>query len=414
MEEICKPSNLNQAFLRVKANAGAAGIDGMTVGMLRAWLSEHKETLIVSLLDGTFRPQSVRGISIPKLNGGKRLLGIPTAIDRLVQQAILQVLTPLFEPLFSESSFGFRPGRSAHGALLRASEFVSSGRRFVVDVDVEAFFDRVNHDLLMARVAKTVKDKRLLRLIRSFLEAGIMQAGVVCKREEGTPQGGPLSPLLANILLDDLDKELERRGHAFVRYADDCNVYVASQAAADRVLESISKWLHQHLRLKVNAGKSAASPVEERQFLGYTLTSDGHLTVSTRSVTRFRLKVIALTKRRHPSSLEGVIEKLGPLLRGWWNYFRLDKRQFLFRSLDGWIRRRLRCLRLHQCKRAIGKARFLMKHGVKEWQAWTLALSGKGNWRLSLIPTVTMALGNRWFEEAGLFSFQKAIEALKG
>ena len=275
MEEVCQRANLNQAFKRVKDNKGAPGIDGMRVEDLRDWLSTHKDELTASLLDGTYQPQPVKGVEIPKPDGGMRQLGIPTVCDRLVQQAILQVLTPILDPLFSDSSFGFRPGRGAHDALQQAQRYVEDGRIVVVDMDLEKFFDRVNHDILMARLARHVKDKRLLRITRAFLNAGIMQNGVCIARCEGTPQGGPLSPLLANLLLDDLDKELERRGHSFCRYADDCNIYVHSLKAGERVMESITRFLGKRLKLRVNEKKSAVDYVSKRKFLGYRLLESG-------------------------------------------------------------------------------------------------------------------------------------------
>lgn len=275
MEEVCQRANLNQAFKRVKDNKGAPGIDGMRVEDLREWLSAHKDELTASLLDGTYQPQPVKGVEIPKPDGGMRQLGIPTVCDRLVQQAILQVLTPILDPLFSDSSFGFRPGRGAHDALQQAQQYVEDGRIVVVDMDLEKFFDRVNHDILMARLARHVKDKRLLRITRAFLNAGIMQNGVCIARCEGTPQGGPLSPLLANLLLDDLDKELERRGHSFCRYADDCNIYVHSLKAGERVMESITRFLGKRLKLRVNEKKSAVDYVSKRKFLGYRLLKSG-------------------------------------------------------------------------------------------------------------------------------------------
>ncbi len=275
MELICQQANLNQAFKRVRANKGAPGTDGMTVDDLYEWLSTNKDELIASLLEGTYRPLPVKGVRIPKPGGGVRQLGIPTVRDRLVQQAFLQVLTPILDPLFSESSFGFRPSRGAHDALVQAQRFVEDGRTIVVDMDLEKFFDRVNHDILMARLARHVKDKRVLRITRAFLNSGMMQDGVCVAREEGTPQGGPLSPLLANLLLDDLDKELERRGHCFCRYADDCNIYVQSIKAGERVMESVTRFLEKRLKLKVNQEKSAVDHVSNRKFLGYRLLGSG-------------------------------------------------------------------------------------------------------------------------------------------
>ena len=275
MEKVCDRANLNQAYLRVKANKGAPGVDGVNVDELREWLHTHKDELIGSLLDGTYAPQPVKGVQIPKPGGGVRQLGIPTTRDRLVQQAMLQVLTPVLDPTFSENSFGFRPGRGAHDALKQAQQYVEDGRVVVVDMDLEKFFDRVNHDILMARLARNVKDKRFLRITRAFLNAGLMQNGVCVRRDEGTPQGGPLSPLLANLLLDDLDKELEKRGHAFCRYADDCNIYVHSLKAGERVMESITAFLAKRLKLRVNQEKSTVDYVDQRKFLGYRLLKGG-------------------------------------------------------------------------------------------------------------------------------------------
>jgi RNA-directed DNA polymerase len=289
MEQVCEPANLNRAYARVKANQGASGIDGMTIGQLGGWIRQHKQQLIASLLDGSYQPQPVRGVQIPKPGGkGMRQLGIPTVVDRLVQQAMLQVLEPILDPTFSASSYGFRPGRSAHDALKQAKAYVAEGRDIVVDIDLEKFFDRVNHDILMARLGRWVGDKRLLRLIGRFLRAGLMQNGVCVSREEGAPQGGPLSPILANLLLDDLDKELERRGHKFCRYADDCNIYVQSQAAGERVLASVTHFLEGKLRLRVNRQKSAVAPVLERKFLGHRLLPGGRLGIAPPSLERAR------------------------------------------------------------------------------------------------------------------------------
>lgn len=355
----------------------------------------------------------MRRVEISKSTGGTRNLGIPTVVDRLVQQAILQVLQPIFEPNFSPSSFGFRPGKSAHDALLKASQYVGEGRRFVVDIDLENFFDRVNHDILMSRIARYVGDKRLLSIIRKFLNAGHLVNGVVTSSDEGTPQGGPLSPLLSNIMLDDLDKELELRGHRFCRYADDCNIYVASQASAERVLESMTDWLETKLKLKVNKTKSAAATVAARKFLGYRILSDGRLTVASESLTRFRKKIRNLTKRRSPGSLEDSNKYLTPFLRGWLNYFRLSKSPSLLRDLDGWIRRRLRAKKLKQCKRSKSLIAFLVKQGVTKRNAHRLASSGKGKWRLSGVPQAQQAMSNKWFESIGLFNLESYFLSFK-
>ena len=331
MERICESSNLNQAYKRVKANKGAAGIDGMTVDDLFVWIAKHKESLIELLLSGTYQPGPVRGVEIPKpgKNKGVRVLGIPCVIDRLVQQAILQVLEPLFDSTFSGSSYGFRPGRSAHQALIKAREYVQGGYDIVVDIDVEKFFDRVNHDMLMSRLSKRINDKRLLKIIRRFLEAGMMKQGVCIERLEGLSQGGPLSPLMSNLVLDELDKELERRGHKFCRYADDCNIYVRSLRAGERVLQSVKEFLAKHLKLKVNESKSACAHVEERQFLGYRLLGEGKIVIADHSLERVKDKVRCITRRNRGVSLERVISDLNKTLRGWGNYVRQESCVYL-------------------------------------------------------------------------------------
>ncbi|MBD3165287.1 group II intron reverse transcriptase/maturase, partial [bacterium] len=371
MERVCARDNLNRAYKKVKANKGSAGVDGMTVQQLGNWLHLHKDELIASLLDGSYRPQAVRGVQIPKPGGkGVRQLGIPTVVDRVVQQAILQVLDPVLDPAFSSSSFGFRRGVGAHTALKQACGYVKEGRVIVVDMDLSKFFDRVNHDMLMGRLADRINDKRLLRIIRRFLQAGLLQDGVCVRRQEGTPQGGPLSPLLANLLLDDLDKELERRGHKFCRYADDCNIYVRSKAAGERVMASITAFLEGTLKLKVNREKSAVAYVEERQFLGYRLLRGGRLGVAPKSVTRLKDRVRQITKRNRPRRFQQFIEDLNSYLSGWLTYFKLASCKALLHDLDEWIRRKLRCVRLKQCKRVWPMAKFLMSCGLKEEWSW--------------------------------------------
>lgn len=413
MEKICEPENLMRAFKRVKANKGAAGIDRMTVDALLNYLQEHGRTIRHSLLKGRYRPQPVKGVRIPKPNGGQRQLGIPTVMDRLIQQAIHQVLEPLIDPTFSDSSFGFRPKRSAHQALQQASDYVAQGRGWVVDLDLEKFFDQVNHDLLMSRLANRINDKRVLKLIRNFLQAGMLQDGCWQRRPTGTPQGGPLSPLLSNILLDELDKELERRGHCFCRYADDCNIYVSSQAAGDRVLQSVEQFLKKRLKLKLNAKKSACARVDERQFLSHRLLPNGALMISDEAEQRMRKQVIRLSKRNRGVSLTCLIESLNRYLRGWLMYFRLSKSRTKLLSLDGWIRRRLRCYRLRQRKRTYPLACWLISQGVSKKEAWKLALSSKGWWRKARTPAASYAMPNSWFEEQGLYSLLKGYEALQ-
>ena len=402
MEKVCNDTNLLQAYKRVKANKGGPGVDGMTVYDLARWLDTHKGELVASLLDGTYKPPPVKGVEIPKPGGGMRQLGIPTVIDRLVQQAILQVLGPVLEPTFSESSFGFRPGRSAHDALKQAKEYVEDDRIIVVDIDLEKFFDRVNHDMLMARVARHVGDKKLLKLIRAFVEAGLMRNGVCVRREEGTPQGGPLSPLLANLLLDDLDKELEKRGHKFCRYADDCNIYVRSQEAGERVMASVTKFLEKKLKLKVNREKSAVAPVWERKFLGHRLLPNGELGIAPKSIKRMKERVKEITRRKRGVSPAVMIRELNEYLIGWVTYFRHAKCKTHLERLDQWIRHKLRCVILKQCKGTKAIADFLRKLGICENLAWRLALSGKGWWRLSNTPQANMAMSPAWFETQGL------------
>ncbi|AWM37970.1 Group II intron-encoded protein LtrA [Gemmata obscuriglobus] len=413
MEEVCQRGNLNQAYSRVKANKGAPGIDGMTVEDSLRWIAEHKQELLSSLLDGSYRPSPVRGVLIPKPGGGERQLGIPTVVDRLVQQAILQVLTRLLDPTFSESSYGFRPGKSAHQALLKAKEYVADGRAIVVDVDLEKFFDRVNHDILMARLARRVSDTRLLRIVRRFLEAGLMQDGVCVARHEGTPQGGPLSPLLANLLLDDLDQELERRGHTFCRYADDCNIYVRSEAAGRRVMASVVTFLEAKLKLRVNREKSAVARVEERKFLGYRLLSDGRLGIAPASLERAKDRIRAITRRNRGIGLERMVRELNSFLTGWVTYFRHAAMKNHLTELDGWVRRKLRCVRLKQCKRVKPMVDFFARQGVSLRQAWCTALSGKGWWRKSGTPVANQAMPSSWWETLGLVNLVGRYEKLQ-
>jgi RNA-directed DNA polymerase len=414
MEQICDPKNLVRAYRRVRANKGKPGVDGMTVHELADWLRQNHAALTASLRAGTYRPQPVRGVQIPKPGGGQRQLGIPVAVDRLVQQAILQVLNPLLDPTFSNSSYGFRPGRDAHMALGQARQYVAQeGREIVVDLDLEKFFDRVNHDILMSRLARRIGDKRLLRIIRRFLQAGMMQDGVCVAREEGTPQGGPLSPLLANLLLDDLDQELERRGHCFCRYADDCNIYVRSLAAGQRVMESVVQFLEGRLRLRVNREKSAVAPVGERKFLGHRLLLNGKLGISPKSVKRAKEKIRQITRRSRGDSFAQVIVDLNRFLVGWLNYYRLAACRFELQCLDEWVRRKLRCYRLKQRKRGKSVADFLRQLGAPARQAARIGSSGKGWWRLSNSPPVKRALSNDWFSQQGLISLVLRYDALR-
>ena len=370
------------------------------------------DALLTALLDGSYQPQPVRGVEIPKPGGGKRQLGIPTVVDRLVQQAILQVLEPLLDPSFSASSFGFRPGRGAHEALLRARDYVADGYDVVVDLDLEKFFDRVNHDVLMSRLARRIGDRRLLQIIRRFLAAGMMRYGVSIARREGTPQGGPLSPLLSNLLLDDLDKELEGRGHRFCRYADDCNIYVRSPAAGERVMASVTGFLESRLRLRVNREKSAVAPVGERKFLGYRLGAGGTLGIAPKSLQRSKARLRQITKRNRAVSLAQMIGEANTYLAGWVTYFRHARSHSELRGLDGWLRRKLRCVRLKQCKQPKGLRRFLCQHGVSPRQARELASSGRGWWCLAHSPQAKIAMDLAWFAGQGQINLSVSHTAL--
>src|SRR5512135_2018980 len=407
LEEVLRRENMLSAFRRVCSNKGAPGIDGMTVEQLGGYLKVEWPRIREELLKGTYRPMPVRQVEIPKPSGkGMRPLGIPTVLDRMIQQAILQVLTPIFDPHFSDSSYGYRPGRGAQDAVKAAQRYAESGCRFVVDMDLERFFDRVNHDVLMARVARRIKDKRLLRLLRRYLESGVMVGGVIQEQEEGTPQGGPLSPLLSNILLDDLDKELERRGHRFCRYADDCNIYVRSKKAGERVMESISRFLEKRLRLKVNREKSAVDRPWKREFLGYTMTwhRQPRLKVSPESIQRIRGKIRELMWKARGCSLTKVIGELVPLLRGWINYFRLSSVKIAFEELDEWIRRRLRCVIWQHWKKPLTRAKRLVQRGIEKETAYISAYNGRGAWWNSGKAHMNLAFPAKWFAEQGLIS----------
>ena len=417
MEAVVERENMTAALQRVKSNKGSAGVDGVTVEELDEFLREHWPRIRAELLEDRYKPSPVLRVEIPKPGGkGMRQLGIPTVLDRLIQQAVHQVMQPVFEPHFSESSYGFRPGRSAHDAVRQAREHVESGRRWVVDMDIEKFFDRVNHDILMSRIARRVKDKRVLRLIRRYLQAGVMEGGLVSQRTLGTPQGGPLSPLLSNILLDDLDKELERRGHVFCRYADDCNIYVRSERAGERVLASISRYLEKRLKLKVNRDKSAVDRPSKRKFLGYSMTfhQQPRLKVATVSVERLKGKLRILFRRGRGRNLGRFIqEDLVPVLRGWMNYFRLAEVKGVFEELDGWIRRKLRCILWRQWKRAYTRARNLMKRGLVEERAWKSATNGRGPWWNSGTSHMNLAFPKKYFDACGLVSLLDHLRRLQ-
>ena len=408
LEAVVERENMWQALKQVERNRGAAGVDKITVEQLRAYLREHWPRIKEELLAGDYQPLPVRKVEIPKPGStGMRMLGIPTVMDRLIQQALQQVLSPLFEVSFSESSYGFRPRRGAQQAVLKAREYVREGRRWVVDIDLEKFFDRVNHDVLMSRLARRIKDKRILRLIRRYLQAGIMSNGLVTARREGTPQGGPLSPLLSNILLDELDKELERRGHKFCRYADDSNIYVQSRSAGERVMKSITRFLARRLRLKVNAEKSAVARPWERKFLGYSLTwhREARLKVAASSVQRLKEKLREIFRRGRGRNVGRLIEaELTPVLRGWMNYFRLAEVKGVFDELDSWIRRKLRCLIWRQWKRPIARAKGLLRRGLQEVRAWESATNGRGPWWNAGASHMNAAFPKSYFDRYGLLS----------
>jgi group II intron reverse transcriptase/maturase len=407
--------NMRSAYLRVVENRGAPGVDDVLVTELRGWLKEHWPSVKAALLEGQYLPQPVRAVDIPKPSGGKRTLGVPTVVDRLVQQALHQVLQPLFEPTFSEGSYGFRPGRSAQQAVQQAQAYICEGKRWVVDIDLEQFFDRVNHDVLMARVARWVGDKRVLKLIRRFLEAGLMRDGLAQPRTEGTPQGGPLSPLLSNILLTDLDRELERRGLAFVRYADDCNIYVGSRVAGERVMRGIRAYLKDVLRLRVNERKSAVARPWERKFLGYTCTVQrkSRLRIAPESVKRLKQKVRERMRAGRGQSLRRTIEELNPLLRGWIRYFQLTQSKSVLVDLDKWLRRRLRCLLWRQWQKPRTRTRKLRALGLDAERARVSAVNGHGPWWNAGASHMNQALPARSFTRMGLISLLPELQRLQ-
>ena len=407
--EIAQTANLKLAFKAVKRNKGASGIDNMTVKEANDNLDTILNELSLKLLDGTYRPCPVRGVQIPKANGKMRQLAIPTVIDRIAQQAIVQVLTKIYDLTFSNSSYGFRPKRSANMAVKAASKYVEEGNVWLVDIDLEQFFDRVNHDILMSKLAKTIADKALLRLIRKFLTAGLMQDGICKVRDEGAPQGGPLSPLLSNILLHSLDQELERRGHKFCRYADDCNVYVKSEAAGKRVMTSITKFLKDRLKLTVNKEKSAVEKVQHRQFLGFRILSNADITISQASLKKIKDKIRILTKRNRGVSLEVLIKELNQAIRGWYHYFKDTRSKSLMIALDAWIRRRIRCFKIKQRKRKHSIKTMLTSMATNQQDAWAIACSKVGWWAKSLNRIVHRAMNLDWFNKLGLFSLSEAF-----
>src|SRR5216683_3722329 len=404
MEAVVERENLKKALAQVKRNKGTAGIDGMSVDDLPAYLKEHWPTIRAQLLEGAYKPQPVRRVEIPKASGGTRPLGIPTVLDRFIQQAVMQVLQADWDGTFSETSFGFRPGRSAHQAVERAQAYIAAGHSLVVDIDLEKFFDRVDHDILMGLIAKRVADKRLLKLIRGFLTAGVLEGGLVSPTEEGVPQGGPLSPLLSNLMLDVLDKELEKRGHRFVRYADDCNIYVRSQRAGERVMESIEQFLAKRLKLRVNKAKSAVAKPSARKFLGFSFTGEKQprRRIAPQAIDRLKARVRELTRRTGGRSLSQVAKELSCYLIGWRGYFGFCETPSVLRDLDQWIRRRLRAIPWAQWKR--GRTRYikLRRRGVGRDLAARTAGSPHGPWRLSHSPALDIAFPKAFFAALGV------------
>ena len=415
MEAVVERGNLMLAYQRVVENKGAAGVDAITVSELKDHLKRHWPTIRARLLAGEYRPMAVRRVDIPKPQGGMRTLGIPTVVDRLIQQALHQVLQPIFEPTFSDASYGFRPGRNAHQALRRAQQYVTSGKRWVVDIDLEKFFDRVNHDLLMGKLTAKMGDGRVLKLIRRYLEAGMMADGLVQPRTKGTPQGGPLSPLLSNILLTELDQELERRGHTFCRYADDCNIYVASARAGVGLLHSLTGFLSERLKLKVNVSKSAVARPWQRKFLGYSITwhQKPKLRIAASSVTRLTEKVKALLRGARGRNVAATIQTLNPLLRGWAAYFKLAATKRALEECDGWLRHKLRCVLWRQWKRPYARARNLMKRGLTEERAWRSACNQRGPWWNAGARHMHAAFPKSWFDHLGLVSLLDTVQRLQ-
>jgi group II intron reverse transcriptase/maturase len=415
MEAVCERDNLWLAYERVMKNKGAAGVDGIGVAEFKDYLKRHWPTIKAKLLAGVYVPSPVRRVDIPKPQGGVRTLGIPTLMDRLIQQALHRVLSPIFEPSFSASSYGFRPGRSAHQAVKAAQRYVAEGRRVVVDLDLEKFFDRVNHDLLMGKLAQKIKDRRVLQLIRRYLEAGMMAEGLVSPRSEGTPQGGPLSPLLSNILLTELDRELERRGHAFCRYADDCNIYVRSERTGERVLASVTRFLAERLKLEVNVTKSAVARPWERTFLGYSLTwhKVPRRRMAPSSRHRLEKRIREVLKGARGRSLSETIQALNPVLRGWAAYYQLTETKRALEALDGWIRHKLRCILWRQWKRPYTRARNLMKAGLAEERAFRSAFNQRGPWWNSGASHMNQAFRKAYFDRLGLVSLLDTVRRLQ-
>jgi RNA-directed DNA polymerase len=404
MEEVCERENLKEALRRVKANKGSAGVDGMTVGGISDYLKQHWPVIREQLLNGTYEPKPVRRVEIPKPDGGVRKLGIPTVLDRLIQQAVMQVLQRQWDRTFSDHSYGFRPGRSAHQAVAQAQQYIVEGHGWCVDLDLEKFFDRVSHDKLMGQVAKRVEDKRLLKLIRAFLNAGVMESGLVSPSVEGTPQGGPLSPLLSNLVLDELDRELERRGHRFVRYADDCNIYVRSERTGQRVMESITRFITQRLKLKVNEAKSAVARPQERKFLGFSFTTGPEVqrVIASKALDRFKQRIREITRRAKGVSMAATMEALAPYIRGWRSYFGFCETPAVLLNLTRWVRLRLRAALWRQWKTPRRRRAALLALRVPLRLARNTAGSGHGPWYLARSQALARGLSNAYFRSLGI------------
>ena len=415
LEDVLERDNMLKAMYRVISNKGSHGIDGMKTDELREHVKRTWTTVKSKLLEGKYNPSPVRRIEIPKPDGGIRLLGIPTVQDRMIQQAIAQVLSEIYEPTFSESSFGFRPNRGAKNAIKQSETYINQGYRWVVDMDLEKFFDKVNHDILMGKLEKKIKDRRLLKLIRKYLESGVLVNGIKVSSEEGTPQGGPLSPLLANIMLDGIDKELEKRGHKFCRYADDCNIYVKSKKAGIRVMDSVTKLIENNLKLKVNKNKSAVDLVTNRKFLGYSFyyrKGKFKIRIHDKSIKRFRDKIRDITNRNRGISIDERILRLNDSIRGWINYFGIADAKRKLKILDSWIRRRLRACLWKQWKKTKTKYKNLIKLGISKSQAYQFANTRKGYWRISKSPILDIALNNGYFKSIGLMSLSNIYQII--
>src|SRR5499427_3658194 len=404
MEEVCERGNLKEALRQVKGNKGSAGVDGITVNQFTDYLKQHWPVIREQLLNGTYEPKPVRRVGIPKPDGGVRKLGIPTVLDRFIQQAVMQVLQRKWDSTFSDHSYGFRPGRSAHQAVAQAQQYIAAGYDWVIDLDLEKFFDRVNHDKLMGQIARRIEDKRLLKLIRAFLKAGVMENGLVSPSVEGTPQGGPLSPLLSNLVLDELDRELERRGHRYVRYADDCNIYVRSERAGQRVMKSITRFITQKLKLKVNEAKSAVAQPQERKFLGFSFTAGPEVkrVIAPKALDRFKRRVREITRRAKGVSIETTIAELAPYMRGWRSYFGFCETPTVLLYLTRWVRLRLRAALWRQWKTPRRRRAALLKLGVSPRLARNTAGSGRGPWPLARTKALTVGLSNAYFKSLGL------------